>query len=888
MAYGWQILLNGTDITDKCSGFSITSSLESYCREMTLDIADASLYASLDFSQISESPEVEILTKNGTAFVSQGLFFIEKPAIISATHSELMTGVWGRSITAMLAEPFAPKVSKAWTERTTFLGIVEEMCDLAGFTWNASYCEIDDFVIYANTYECDNAYPIDVITELAELAGALVTTDRSGHLCIKQIEYSPTTADFTVTDDEISKLTESPEWPTFGNRVSITPTGTTAGYAVTMTVDDECLPADSSSRTKLYAQVTDEDGEPVNGVVVAWSKTAGAASLLDYPTSNTKTTVIQNEKQKASDFYHVTVKFEPSSIVGIWAAADTQKKTNLASDGYTLNGNTIMLDTKLSYCNQSLIITYESDGIAVNYLTAGDTSEDVNVTADVEGETDTCIVYIDNPCQCPPSIDLTANPTYIKIDGTSQLLVYVEESGPVTIGKYVFMNHVGTKRGKLSWAKARIGTVSIKNEKTVAQNDIDGVTQCEISMYPKSVSAVYRADDNGEATGPNLYSSHDAKVINLMTEKDTGTDLLVNYVAQGAALNKFTGKELGTAKIRAWIASALEEGCEATCTIDIEDNDEPTDDYPPDYDYYEDDFEEEEEDPGGEDEEYDTSADTSGTEQADFNWCVPDSVSEDPTVSALGARFATALEHDCDCQTLCEAEWDIYGTTQGYDGASGRKVSQIVIEDYGLAEGSPEYWEKYEEIKQEAINQCREQCDECYNAEEFELDDENTADTIVAGGFIGIYITGGVAPYTFETSSFGYDLNGMQSYTTEGQSVTLSCSNGTCGTDFDPVASVTVTDACGSVVTADVRNTSGGWVLIESKGNPIGTLHVIEYIVGKYKYIDDNCCYDKDEGTCANHNCVDVGCYGPPYCENPEGEINCGCSGTETWEWSCS
>ena len=961
MAYGWQILLNSVDISNKVSGFSIACSLDSYCREMTLDIADSDLYASLDFTQISESPEIEILTKNGTSFVSQGMFFIERPALASTTRSDLMTGVWGRSLTALLAEPFAVKVTKTWTTQTTFFGVCEEMCDLVGLAWDPDYSDTDDFVIYPSTYEVEGVYPIDVITELAGFAGAKVTTDRLGHLCIKQVDYAPTTADVTITDDDIAEITESPEWPTFGNRISITPTGTQGSYSVTVTVADECLSADGVSKSAIYAQVKDSEGNPINNQVVSWTKNSAYASLSSSK-SNTKRILIKNEKQQAATFHSVVVASEPSSVVGVWAASDTGRRSNLAAGGYTTDDNTITLTNKLSYCNQTLVVTYYSDGIAVNYLTAGSTADDVTITADVEGQEGAAIVYIDNPCQCPPSIALTAAPSSIEKGGTSQLIVYVEESGPVTAGRYVYMSIIATKRGALSWTSARLGTVSIKNEDTIAIDNIAGLTQCEISMYPKSVSSVRRADEDGAAYGSNLYSSHEGKTIALSTDLDAGTALLVNYIAQGAALNTFTGTLLGKCKIMAWIASTREEGANASIEISIEDNTVPADDYPSELD---DDQDGGYGDVGGDDSTYDPASDGSATgpddeditdsdnDGMDDAWeidnfgdlsqdgtgdydedgltdleeyekgtdptnpdtdedeltdleeiargtdpndpddpdkdklCMTNSVSSDPSPAALAGRFATALEYDdCDCETLCTGEISTYGTTQNYDGASGRTISKIVVQDYDLTLGTPEFWEKYAEIKQAAIDACWEQCDECHNAETFALDDENTADTIVAGGSIGIYVTGGVAPYTFETSSLGYTINGVQSYTTDGQSATLICASGACVTDYAVVAIVTITDACGSEVTAEIRNTAGTWVLIDECGGWEGT-GIFEFIIGQYKYLDDWCGY-YEEGTTCEESCVGGPCeaHGTPG-PVPEGQTRCYVEGSKTYQWQC-
>lgn len=851
MGYTWKITLNSVDISDKVSRFSIHCSLDNFCREMTLDISDPDLYAELDFSQVSEAPEIEIFTKTGESWISQGEFFVERPALATSINAELMQGVWGRSLTALLAEPFAPKVTQAWETQTTFFSICEEMCDLAGFAWDETYSDVADFVIYPYTYEADGLYPINVISELAMLAGALVTTDRLGHLCIKEVDYSPAAADATITDADIAGITENPEWPTFGNRVRITPTGALASYSVELFIPDSCLHADGSSKTKMFAQVRDPDGEPVDGLVVAW-EIDSAIAALNSATSNTQEILINNERQRATGFYSLDVDIPPSSIDGIWAYRDTARATDLAEGGYTLDGRTITLTDKLAFCDQSLVISYRANGIAINYLQAGATAEDVTVTADVAGQQETGLVYIGNPCECPPTIRLTASPTSLIINEAAKLLVYVEDSGPVTNGRMVFMAEVtAARRGDLPWTKARLGQVPVANEKTTARNEIAGVTQCDVSMFPASVSAVYLADEDGEPYGSNLYSSHDGKVIDLSSSVATGTDLVVNYTARGAALNLFTATALGTAKISAYILTTSEESVEASASIKINDKSEITDDYPSGWIKGDDDG-----DYGGvggladlPDIDYDTTPASALCRQSngemvqcgeserccsngvevgcfpsgecvggEFNPCVSDNVSDDPSDADLAARFSTGLSYDCSCAEMCNNELDIYGTTQDYDGASGRTLSDIVIEDYALEEGSPEYWEKLGELKAEAIYLCTNQCITCGGAEPMTWDTENNPETIVADSSEDIFILDGLGPFQWSVSGLGYTLDAEE--TTERQNG-LTCAAGTCGVDYDAVATITVTDACGGDVTADIRNTAGGWVLNETvNSNP--------------------------------------------------------------------
>jgi hypothetical protein len=819
MPYGWKIEYNGVDISDKVLGFSITASLESYCREMSLDIADRDFYAELDFSQVSEDPEIEIFTRVETSWISQGLFFIERPALATTIQSDILQGVWGRSITAKLADPFAPKVSKTWDAKTTFFSICGEMCAMGGLVWSDIYSDIDDFIVYSNAYEVEGVFPIDVIAELAGLAGALVTTDGAGHVCIKRIDYAPASADETVTDADIVSISEAPEWPEFGNRVRITSTGSVAGYSLDLTIPDACLPADGTSKTKLFAQVKDQEGAPVNGLVVSWSDDGDSASLL-YGKSNTQQIRISREQQRASSHYSVKVDFPPSSVDGVWAYSDVGRKTNLASSGYSVSGNTITLETKLPYCDQLLVIDYRSAGIAVNFLYAGTVPEDVTVTAGLEGEEDTGIVYIDNPCQCPPELSLRAAPSSILIGDMAALLVYREDSGPVTAGRTVYMSEIITDvaHGSLSWDAARLGQVDIENEESAAINEIAGTTQCELSMFPSGVTSIYimDEDDDGNAipTGDNLYASHDGKVVNLNTQLAGGTALLANYTAQGAAINHFTGEALGTARIKAYVSTTREAGTEADCTIKVVDETSETDESSQIV-----------AGPGGDDDTFDEK-----DKPEESALCAPENVSGFPTDDGLAGRFGDAVAKGCTCEAVCNQEFETFGTTQGYGGASYRKIQDIVTQDYDQPEGTPGYWEKYGELKQAALQDCLEACTGCT----IPLAWGSNPETISPGTSVLVEVTGGMGPFWWTVSgSSGFHL--AQSGLSESRTNLLIADGLACGT-----ATITVTDDCGFEVTGHVRSTEGKWTLAEQDGAfEVGTAWqstVATLISGQYKY----------------------------------------------------
>ena len=88
------------------------------------------------------------------------------------------------------------------------------------------------------------------------------------------------------------------------------------------------------------------------------------------------------------------------------------------------------------------------------------------------------------------------------------------------------------------------------------------------------------------------------------------------------------------------------------------------------------------------------------------------------------------------------------------------------------------------------------------------LNDAETPDTIVPGNSITLTLVSGCGPYNWSTSSTGYSLDES---TTSGVTNTLNCAAGSCGTDYEPSATIAVSDACGSGTTFAIRATGGGW-----------------------------------------------------------------------------
>jgi len=603
--YGWKFLLDDVDITDKVVSFSITTGLDQFCRELSFELADEDLFDTFDFSIIPETPRVEVLTRINDdvdpdeydyVWISQGLFFIERPTFRVGVN-DTITGIWGRQSTAILSEPFAQKMTKLWESDTTFFAICEEIIEAVGLTWDSTKCDVSDFEVFADNFEADNLYPIEVLKSLTELIvgeEGFVTSDRLGNIWIKRLVREPDTSDYNLTDSVIQSLNDEPQWPEFGNRIKIIPSETVSQNSMEITTDGECIGADISHYIEIYGQAVDGNSDPINDVVVKWTfdpaipkdiwyKYPGyPGNMTKEASQNTATILVSNERKRASGVSLLEVAFVVDSVVGIWAYSDKERTKNFAPvDGYTTEGKNIYLTEEVfDFCDQMVFASYYAKGMVKNTVVYSAESYedpdadilygDVNIIGSLSGKDGTKLLYVDNSCKCTTSLSVTADPTSIvKNESSSTITAYLENSGyPVT--GLVRMTEVSGK-GTLSWSEKQTETILISGEKTNAVNDIVGQTQCILGSTITSVSGVWQVDVDGNKTGNNLYSSFYGRTIDLTIYVLTGTELLVDYYRAGSAINYLTGTAVGVSRVDTSVDVDTEAGLMQSIQISISD-----------------------------------------------------------------------------------------------------------------------------------------------------------------------------------------------------------------------------------------------------------------------------------------------------------------------------
>ncbi len=530
-----------------------------------------------------------------TVWISQGLYFIERPTFKVGIH-ETMTGVWGRQSTAILAEPFAQKVTKLWDEDTTFYAICKEIIESVGLVWDSTKCDIADFTIYADNFEADDQYPIEVLQELVELIvgeEGFVTTDRAGNICIKRLVRAPTTSDYDLTDLIIQEINEEPEWPEFGNRIKIIPVESVSQNSISVELGSECIGISTLQvgYVDVWAQVKNGEGVPLNDQVVEWSFDPASPTTLSYVYSliqNSSEITISKEIVRADSLVALSTKFEAATIIGIWAYADTSRANNFVANGaYILDGKKVYLtESNFNYCDQMVVVSYVVSGMVHNVVkyTPGtlEYAGEVSIIASLSGKEDSKQIYVNNYCKCPSTLSAEIDPSTLEIGEIAKITAYLENGDEAVSGKIYMYEYTGL--GTLASNVLNTGSVTVTDEKAEAVNVIAGVTQCITNSAISSVTGVYTytEDSDGVIThvSGNLYSSFLNKTINLNTIIATGTPLVITYQRAGSVVNYFTAVTAGDVRITVSSPVNTEEGLSQVLSATINEAKEETVDEP--------------------------------------------------------------------------------------------------------------------------------------------------------------------------------------------------------------------------------------------------------------------------------------------------------------------
>lgn len=151
--------------------YSLSQSIDSWLWDATFNVSDLT---TLD--KLTPLPGENFVKVSFTLGLETWLLLCEKP---SANETGFSYSVSARSITALLAEPHATKLTKTWAG-TTAIAIANEL--QTSLDW-----QILDWTI--KTYSADKIYPIDIIKYFADDIDAKIQTEPYGTLSV--IYYPP-------------------------------------------------------------------------------------------------------------------------------------------------------------------------------------------------------------------------------------------------------------------------------------------------------------------------------------------------------------------------------------------------------------------------------------------------------------------------------------------------------------------------------------------------------------------------------------------------------------------------------------------------------------------------------------------------------------------------
>ncbi len=159
-------------------------------------------------------------------------------------------------------------------------------------------------------------------------------------------------------------------------------------------------------------------------------------------------------------------------------------------------------------------------------------------------------------------------------------------------------------------------------------------------------------------------------------------------------------------------------------------------------------------------------------------------------------------------------------------------------------------------------------------------------DEIDPEGTITLYAdSGGTAcpPYSWSVSGTGYSLDKNETDNDlETVTLTAPASTGTCGVDYDIVATVTVKDDCGETDEIEIKNTAGTWVRCYTISNmAICSCPCESNDEDGYFYIGNHRIYHRARG------CISSCLVEAHYCSDPDpGYTTVGTCSDDGWEYT--
>lgn len=227
MATPINVTLDGQTILDSFDSVNIKFSEGTYCNSVDINVVDESLWDKFD--PIKNFGKLRLNVYIG---VIQYQFMIEeRNATVGIPGVKFST--WGRSAQAFLDAPYAKLINDTedkihpWQLRDTtpteiIQYVIDYCCGSDLETKPIVYWNVEDFVVYKDSFSASNTTPIGVISQLAAIIGAELLPNANGSLSVNEYSVQPGVVVQEYNDfDDIIQLSEDTVYPVGYNKVQV-------------------------------------------------------------------------------------------------------------------------------------------------------------------------------------------------------------------------------------------------------------------------------------------------------------------------------------------------------------------------------------------------------------------------------------------------------------------------------------------------------------------------------------------------------------------------------------------------------------------------------------------------------------------------------------------
>lgn len=463
---------------------------------------------------------------------NQGRFFVEKPDVIESEEDIAIPSLWGRCGLARLTDPFVNKLTKTFPKKQNFSDLVAELVTEAGMDASKVIIDIDDFIIPGNLLTISNQLPLDVLINVARKTNGYIRCQKTGDLIVRKdiFHFAGEPIVQVLGDDEIRTLTETTDFPEFGNRVlvrSVIPESS-QDVRVRLSLETACTRGDGRSPLPAEAIITDIRGNPVaNGTVVDWTSNDTTLFKVSNRTSLTRDVVQTGEEKRASSLFDVSTDKPIRDVLGVFLKMDVRKLTNFFTGGSFI-GTAITLGRTLPFSDSLVTVDYIASGIAINSVVSVAGAEEGGetfISAAVGRIRDSVVVCIRNTRNIFLTLDADPAEFNLCLPGahTGTLTAVVRDNG--TTGQLIGISWELVGLGTISTTFTIVRNTFIASEFTTSSNLFTVNTKYEIA----SVVGVFRADDGNSGTNHFTNSSQRNGSFNSQRKEITlGTNLPFN------------------------------------------------------------------------------------------------------------------------------------------------------------------------------------------------------------------------------------------------------------------------------------------------------------------------------------------------------------------------